>query len=138
MSQEQLNVQDFIINFQLHKYADPNVQVQIAAGWYDWFCKDTSLANKTKSLGKKVIQLSKSPKINIKTQYVFFKNNCPMNGPLYDSFSFCDIESGDVIYWITPKSGHTGNAEVAGKNKDGKFETLVEGSWKDVKDFFLK
>jgi hypothetical protein len=44
--------------------------------------------------------------------YVFFKNNCPMNGPLYDSLSICDRESGDVLLWATPKSGHNGNAEL--------------------------
>ena len=44
--------------------------------------------------------------------YVFFKNDCPMVGPLYDAFSICDIESGNVLYWVTPKSGHTGKAEI--------------------------
>jgi hypothetical protein len=136
MKDEQQNIQDFIINFQTKQYADPNVQVQIAAGWFDWFCKETSLVNKTKVLAKKVIQLSKSPKIDVKKNYVFFKNNCPCDGPLYDSFSICDMESGNVLYWITPKNGHSGLAEVFG---EGDFKIpLVSGSWKDVKDFFLK
>ena len=35
-----------------------------------------------------------------------------MSGPLYDSFSICDRESGDVLFWVTGKSGHTGKAEA--------------------------
>jgi hypothetical protein len=60
-----------------------------------------------------------------------------MRGPLYDSFSICDIESEDVLYWVTPKSGHTGKAEV--HTAQGYFmELVVEGTWADVKDFFNK
>lgn len=61
-----------------------------------------------------------------------------MSGGLYDSFSICDIETGDVKYWVTYKSGHSGLAEVAGLNEEGIFSTLVQGKWSDVKDFFLK
>jgi hypothetical protein len=35
-----------------------------------------------------------------------------MGGPLYDSFSICDRESGEVLFWVTPKSGHSGQAEI--------------------------
>ena len=81
--------------------------------FYDWFCKDTSLENKSISLWKKVKTFLKhNPQIDLDTHYVFFKNNCPMRGPLYDDFRICNIESGDVIYNVTPKSGHTGEAEI--------------------------
>ena len=32
-------------------------RVQIDAGWYDWFCKDTSLVNKTKRMGNIIKQI---------------------------------------------------------------------------------
>jgi len=45
------------------------------------------------------------------------------------------METGNVIYTIVPRSGHTGKAEVWGRenNFDGP---LVQGKWKDVKTFF--
>jgi hypothetical protein len=79
--------------------------------FYDWFCKDESLenrANKLKGLAKRLVA-----RFNLDPNrvYVFFKNNCPMSGPLYDSLSICDVDGG-VILWATPKSGHNGNAEL--------------------------
>ena len=137
---KELNLIEWIENFKNGNYNDPDVKVQIKAGWYDWFCKDQSLAAKTKSLGRKLIQIVNSSKINPETSYVFFKNNCPMFGSLYDDFRICDIESGDVIYCITPKSGHkvkNGLGDVWGKENDFK-EPLFEESWKEIKDWFLK
>lgn len=148
-----MTIKEFIERFDRFEFSDPDTLVQIKAGWDDWFCNDKSLCNKTKILGKKVKQIASSPKINVNTMYVLFKNNCPCNGPLYDSlsilrmkgkvvgplydsFSICDMESHDVLFWVTPKSGHTGKAEVVAAPNFG--ENVVEGTWKDVKEYFLK
>ena len=80
--------------------------------FYDWFCKDTSLERKSKKLYKAAIKFCETFKVDLDKHYVFFKNNCPMSGRLYDDFRICDIESGDVVYNVTPKSGHTGEAEI--------------------------
>ena len=80
--------------------------------FYDWFCKDSSLegrANKLKGLSKKLVDHFELDRNKV---YVFFKNNCPLARPLYDSVSICDRESGEVILWATPKSGHNDQAEL--------------------------
>lgn len=131
-------ISQFIENFKAGKYDSPSRSVQIEAGWYDWFCKDSSLKNKTQLLGKKVIQISKSKKVDVDKNYVFFKNNCPVNGSLYDDFRICSMEEGEVIYTIVPRSGHkcyNNRAEVWGRENDFE-EPLVTGTWKDVKEFF--
>ena len=93
--------------------------------FYDWFCKDSSLQNKSWNLMKKVKTFLKhNPQIDILETYVFFKNNCPMNGPLYDDFRICD-ENG-VLFTVIPKCGHTGKAEIWGKNDSGVFECLKQ------------
>ena len=132
------NVEKFVINFLKGNYEAGDVDTQIDAGWYDWFCRDSSLAGKTKTLGNKVVQLLSSDKIDTENMYVFFKNNCPIYGSLYDDFRFCDIETGDVIYTVTPKSGHDNNKGIASVwGRENNFKgPLIEGSWKDVKNFF--
>ena len=135
---DNFNIDTFALKFLRGEFNDPVVNIQIYAGWYDWFCLDTSLVNKTRSLGKKVLTLMASEKIDTENSYVFFKNCCPMNGSLYDQFSICDMENGDVVYCVVPSNGHTvnkGRAEVWGRENDFS-EPLVAGKWKDVKTFF--
>lgn len=133
-----MKLSEFATRFKAGEFEDPRVKVQIEAGWYDWFCRDTSLKAKTANLGKKAIQLMQSPKIDSETMYVWFKNNCPMIGRLYDDFRIADLETGDVIYTIIPSSGFaatSGRAEVYGRENAFK-SPLAVGSWKDIKNFF--
>lgn len=73
-----------------------DIKTQIQAGWYDWFCKDSSLAAKTKKMGNIIRQIKSGGKVNLDNWYVWFKNNCPLNGPLYDDFRFAKLDTGDV------------------------------------------
>lgn len=106
--------------------------------FYDWFCKDSSLENKAKSLISKLKRIKDSSKIDTSKSYVFFKNNCPMVGSLYDDFRICDMETGDVIYTIVPKSGHRsddGLGEVWGR--ENKFNgPILRAYWKDIVKWF--
>ena len=117
-----------------------NGTLVIRSLWYDWFCRNTSLINKGTALLIKLKAISKSKKINVNTMYVFFKNNCPVDGTLYDDFRICDIETGDVIYTVVPKSGAkrcNGLGEIWGKENDFK-EPLFVGKWKEIKKWFLE
>lgn len=137
---ERQSIREFIQNYKQGMYKNQDFDTQCKAGWYDWFCKERYLAGKTKKLADKLIQILHNDiyrKIDIDNMYVFFKNNCPLHGPLYDSMSICDIETGEVMFWITPKSGHTGKAELAARI-GGELNTEVEGSWKDVLAWFNK
>lgn len=107
--------------------------------WYDWFCRETSLKRKGEALLKKLKAIASSNKFDNDKCYVFFKNNCPCYGSLYDDFRICDKETGDVLYCVVPKSGFKrdeGRAQVYGVDNDFK-EPLVEGTWRDVKAWFL-
>ena len=71
--------------------------------FYDWFCSDKALENKSNKLFKQVKTFLKhNPNIDLDKHYVFFKNNCPMVGSLYDDFRICEIEGGNVIFTVTP------------------------------------
>lgn len=72
---------------------------------------------------------------DINSGYVWFNNNCPSRGPLYNDFRFADIETNAVHYTITPKSGHSGKAEVWCRENDFE-KALVCGTMRDVYKFF--
>ena len=138
MKENQISLREWIKQFDTGAFESPDSDTQIKAGWYDWFCKEQSLRNKTRVLGKKVKQIAKSTKVDPDKHYVFFKNNCPMNGSLYDDFRICSLETGNVAYCIIPRYGHktfNGEAHVYGRDNDFK-EALVKGTWRDVKRFF--
>lgn len=129
-----LSIRDYLTKFDNGDFDSADRATQCDAGWYDWFCKDSSLQRKTVALTRKVKQLVLSDKVDIYKNYVFFKNNCPLHGPLYDDFRICDIDTGDVLYTVSPKD-RDGRATVWGK--DNNFDApLVDGNWKDVKAFF--
>jgi len=97
---DRINVSTWIDNFLNGKYESKDVKTQIEAGWYDWFCKDSSLARKTQIMGGIIRQIKAGGKVDLNNWYVWFKNNCPLNGPLYDDFRFADIATGDVVFTI--------------------------------------
>lgn len=86
-------------------------------GFFDWFCQDKALPDRAKKLQARVRNFvkkmeAKGRPVDLDQNYVFFKNNCPLGGRLYDSFSICNLEDGKVQYWVTPQSGHTGKPEL--------------------------
>lgn len=133
--------------FEAGNFDDPDVHIQIDAGWYDWFCKDSALARKTKTLLQRAKKIAKSPRFNNDEVYIFFKNNCPAVGSLYDDFRICDRETGDVLYTIVPRrelKRYNPNrramdtekvfAELWGRDND--FDgPIVEGSWMEVVNY---
>ena len=97
---DRISINEWINKFLSGEFDSQDVRVQIQAGWYDWFCKDSSLVNKTKKMGNIVRQVKRGGKVNLDDWYVWFKNNCPLNGPLYDDFRFASLETGDVQFTI--------------------------------------
>ena len=111
-------------------FPDADGDVSFCHGFYDWFCKDGSLANKSRGLASKLRTFLKhNPELDLDRHYVFFKNNCPVSKPLYDDFRICDRETGDVVYTVVPRCSHSGMAEIWGRGADGKFGTL-KTAWK--------
>lgn len=128
-----LTVRDLIEKFKAGEFNSPETSIQIDAGWFDWFCKESSLRAKTYKLYPKVIKFCEVMNIDLDKNYVFFKNNCPMNGSLYDSFSICDVQTGDVQYWVCPRSGHrsdNGQGYIVSREFGfGNENAIARGSW---------
>ena len=100
MSRNEISVAEWIKNFQQGKYCYVDRQTQISAGWYDWFCQTNRLREKTYKMGKIIAQIKEGGKVDLNNWYVWFKNNCPCSGPLYDDFRFARRDTGDVMFTI--------------------------------------
>jgi hypothetical protein len=131
-------VREFIRNYENGMYSSPSMGTMIEAGWYDWFCEDEELKPRLDAMFPKVKQIAMSSKIGMDRMYVFFKNNCPLEGNVYDDFRFCEMRNGDVVYTVVPASGHKkteGQSELWGRENDFK-EALAKGTWDDIANFF--
>ena len=73
-----------------------NADVWEACGWWDWFCSETALRNRSKPM----ISLAKRIYHKWGETGMFLKNNCPMHGPTYDAFVL-QTEAGDNHYFIS-------------------------------------
>jgi hypothetical protein len=106
-------------------------------GFFDWFCRDKSLKNKMLALKGKVAFLVKSGVINGDENYVIFKNNCPMEGELYDDLRVIDIETDEMVCGLAPKLGYN-NREMKGKCEFWTFDdegSVVETLYDNYKEF---
>lgn len=105
--------------------------------FYDWFCSDGGLKGRSERLFPKVKSFLKAinrPEL-LDSCYLFFKNNCPMNGQLYDDFRICDRHTGDVIYTVVPCCGHRasfGSCEVWGRENGFKEALAITQSWRET------
>ena len=110
--------------------------------WYDYFCKSSSLVNKGRALIRKLKKIYKLNELSGRKYfdpnktYVFFKNNCPCCGSLYDDFRICDLETREVIFIIqVNRYDQKHSAELWGQPNN--FEgAILEGSIKDVYNYF--
>ena len=106
--------------------------------FWDWFCSEKALKIKSKLLMTKAEKVMSKLGLDPEKHKVAFKNNCPMNGTLYDSFSIESLEEDKVVIWCAPSLGYKSQeglaqlVEMRTEGKDGEGITITANSWKEL------
>ena len=65
-------------------------------GWYDWFCSDASLKNRTKKFFTLIKGIEEGGKVDFGWD-AWFKNNCPCCGGTYDQLRISSEEQNEFV-----------------------------------------
>jgi hypothetical protein len=94
--------------------------------FYDWFCKDSSLERRAKSMIPKLKFLVKMGIIDGDKLYVEFKNNCPCSGTTYDDMRFSAIKDSKFVGGVTPRSGHAPDVFFGPHRSNPKYDEYIK------------
>jgi hypothetical protein len=123
--------------FSINEFiADPENNSDEFFGFYDWFCNEKALKAKALTFVPKLKFLVKEGILDGNKLYVWFKNNCPMNGSLYDDMRISSLDNENkFLGGFCPKTGHN-NVELKTSiwYLYPDFKELEFKSWSDFKN----
>ena len=98
--EKNMTIREFMDRWNNGDFSGGSFREMVDAGWYDWFCSDSSLLNRTKKIVNILNGITNDWVLD--NFHVWFKNNCPAsNHPLYDDVRFepMDYDKRDELFF---------------------------------------